>query len=228
MSKIQIAIDGPASAGKSTVAKIIAKDLNFVYCDTGAMYRAVTFAGLQARVSLTDSAALIALLAQTPLSFQPSATGQKVFLGHQEVTEEIRSQAVNQEVSGVSALKEVREKLVELQQEIAASQNIVMDGRDIGTQVLPQAQVKIFLIASVAERAKRRYQENLSKGQTADLAEIAESIAKRDYLDSHRAVSPLKKAADAVEVDTTGLNIQEVVDTIKKIISSKVPDLQFL
>lgn len=221
MEKFQIAIDGPASAGKSTVAKILAKKLHFIYCDTGAMYRAITLAGLKAEISLEDGKALVALIEENPISFQPSEDGQKVFLGKTEVTEEIRSSAVNQAVSGVSALKEVRKKMVALQQDIAANHGIVMDGRDIGTQVLPQAKVKIFLVASVLERAKRRYEENLAKGQAADLEEIKANIEHRDYLDSHREISPLTKAKDAVEVDTTGLDINQVVAEILEIIENK-------
>lgn len=221
MEKFQIAIDGPASAGKSTVAKILAKKLHFIYCDTGAMYRAVTLAGLRAGVSLEDGEALVALIEKNPISFEPSLAGQKVFLGNVDVTEEIRSTEVNKAVSGVSALKTVREKMVALQQEIAANHGIVMDGRDIGTQVLPQADVKIFLVASVIERAKRRYEENLAKGQVVDLEEIKTSIEQRDYLDSHREISPLVKAADAVKVDTTGLTINQVVDKILEIIENK-------
>lgn len=221
MEKFQIAIDGPASAGKSTVAKILAKKLHFIYCDTGAMYRAVTLAGLRAGVSLEDGEALVALIEKNPISFEPSLAGQKVFLGNVDVTEEIRSTEVNKAVSGVSALKTVREKMVALQQEIAANHGIVMDGRDIGTQVLPQADVKIFLVASVIERAKRRYEENLAKGQVVDLEEIKTSIEQRDYLDSHREISPLVKAVDAVKVDTTGLTINQVVDKILEIIENK-------
>ena len=221
MSNFQIAIDGPASAGKSTVAKIIAKKLHFIYCDTGAMYRAVTYLGLLHHADLNDAKALLDLLELAPISFAASATGQKVFLGDLDVTAEIRTPEVSENVSGVSALAAVREKLVHLQQEIANSQDIVMDGRDIGTHVLPHAQVKIFLVASVAERAKRRYDENISKGLASDLAEIEAAIEKRDYLDSHREVSPLMKAADAEEVDTTGLTIEEVVAVIEKIVATK-------
>lgn len=222
MSNFQIAIDGPASAGKSTVAKIIAKNLGFIYCDTGAMYRAVTYLGLKHHADLTNAAQLLALLAQSPISFASSTVGQKVFLGDEDVTVQIRTPLVSENVSAVSALPEIRERLVDLQQEIADSQNIVMDGRDIGTHVLPNAQVKIFLVASVAERARRRYDENLSKGIASDLAEIESAIEKRDYLDSHRAVSPLMKAEDAVEVDTTGQTIDQVVATIQALITKKM------
>lgn len=221
LNTIQIAIDGPASAGKSTVAKIIAKKLHYIYCDTGAMYRAVTYAGLLGKVSLADEESLLNLLEKQPISFAPFENGQKVFLGKLDVTKEIRSPEVNANVSQVSALKKVREKLVELQQEIANNENIVMDGRDIGTQVLPKAQVKIFLIASVEERAQRRYEENLKNGEVADLQEIKKSIEQRDYLDSHREISPLLKAKDAIEVDTTGKDIPQVVAEILEIINKR-------
>ncbi|WP_071131518.1 (d)CMP kinase [Enterococcus timonensis] len=214
MKNIQIAIDGPASAGKSTVAKIIASRLHFIYVDTGAMYRAVTYLGIKNHLDLENAQQLLSALEKEPISFAASSSGQKVFLGSLEVTEEIRSDQVNNFVSPVSALEKIREKLVFLQREIAANQNVVMDGRDIGTQVLPNAQVKIFLIASVKERAQRRYNENIEKGLPADLTEITKSIENRDYLDSHREISPLTKADDAIELDTTGLSIEEVVAEI--------------
>lgn len=220
--KIMIAIDGPASAGKSTVAKILAKDLGYVYCDTGAMYRALTYQALQFKIDPTDEQALVSLLKKMELSFEPSEKKQKVFVNHIEVTEAIRQPDVTNLVSVVAAHSEVRKELVKRQKKIADQGKIVMDGRDIGTAVLPHAEVKIFLVASVDERADRRYKENLSNGVNTPLDTLKQEIAKRDYKDSHRTVSPLKQAEDAILVDTTGLGIEQVVQKIKDIIAEKV------
>ena len=217
-----IAIDGPASAGKSTVAKILAKDLGYVYCDTGAMYRALTYQALQFKIDPTDEQALVSLLKKMELSFEPSEKKQKVFVNHIEVTEAIRQPDVTNLVSVVAAHSEVRKELVKRQKKIADQGKIVMDGRDIGTAVLPHAEVKIFLVASVDERADRRYKENLSNGVNTPLDTLKQEIAERDYKDSHRTVSPLKQAEDAILVDTTGLGIEQVVQKIKDIIAEKV------
>lgn len=216
MKTIQIAIDGPASSGKSTVAKIIAKDFGYTYLDTGAMYRAATYIALKNQISPDEPSQLLELLEQYPISFGRAETGEQlVFVGDVDVTNPIRENEVTNAVSAFAAIPAVREKLVALQQEIARLGGIVMDGRDIGTVVLPQAELKIFLVASVDERAERRYKENLSKGIETDLETLKEEIAARDYKDSHRETSPLKQAEDAVYLDTTGLNIQEVVEKIK-------------
>lgn len=217
-NKMQIAIDGPASAGKSTVAKILAKKLGYVYCDTGAMYRALTYMALMNKVSLADEKRLVSLLDEMTISFRQEVDGQRVLVNHQDVTDEIREANVSQNVSEVSAHSGVREALVRQQQEIAAQSDIVMDGRDIGTIVLPNAPVKIFLIASVAERAQRRYEENKAKGMTVELEQIKKEIEERDYKDTTRKVSPLVKAEDAIELDTTGLSIEQVVEKIEQII----------
>ncbi|WP_373719839.1 (d)CMP kinase [Weissella soli] len=222
MEPIQIAIDGPASAGKSTIAKILATDLNFVYVDTGAMYRSVTLAALKQGVNPAAEADVIALLPHLEISFAPGNPVQKVFLNGAEVTDDIRSNAVTGNVSAVASYGAVRTAMVAQQRQIAAQGGVVMDGRDIGTTVLPDAEVKVFLIASVKERALRRFKENQAKGMTETLAEIEAAVEKRDYLDSHREISPLKKAADAVELDTTGLSIDGVVDAVKQIIAEKV------
>lgn len=222
MTSIQIAIDGPASSGKSTIAKRIAKALQLVYIDTGAMYRALTLAALEKKVDVSDELALTQLLEQLTIHFEPTADGQKVYINEQEVTAAIREQAVSQNVSEVSSHEKVREQLVHLQRELAGSQPVIMDGRDIGTVVLPHATVKIFLVASVAERARRRYIENKERGIATDLEDIKASIMRRDQYDSSREHSPLKKAADAVEVDTTTLSIDEVVQKIIEIINKKV------
>lgn len=219
---MQIAIDGPASAGKSTIAKIIAQKLNYVYTDTGAMYRAVTLLAQQHQLAYDDEAKIVQLMSQTPISFRILAGQQHIFLGTQDVTTAIRLPEISRNVSQVAALKKVREILVQQQQKIAQDANVVMDGRDIGTVVLPQADVKIFLIASVAERAQRRYRENLTRGITTSLSALQAEIKTRDYKDSHRTISPLRKASDAIEVDTTGLNIAQVVIKVMEIIQQKL------
>lgn len=218
---IQIAIDGPASAGKSTIAKILANKLNYVYVDTGAMYRAITLAAFNAQIDPNNEQAVSALLPELEITFAPGEPVQKVYLNGQEITDAIRSTEVTANVSAVSSYAAVRSSMTKLQQEIAQTSNVVMDGRDIGTTVLPKAQVKIFLIASVLERAERRFKENQAKGMNTSLAELEAAIEKRDYLDSHREISPLKKADDAVEVDTTGHSIEEVVAIIEAIIADK-------
>ncbi|HFU4055099.1 TPA: (d)CMP kinase [Streptococcus suis] len=217
MKSIQIAIDGPASSGKSTVAKIIAKDFGYTYLDTGAMYRSATYLALQNGIEVTDQDGIVALLAQNPIRFGRDENGQQlVFVGEQDVTLPIRDNQVTNNVSAVAALPLVREKLVRLQQEIAQAGGIVMDGRDIGTVVLPQAELKIFLIASVEERALRRFKENTERGIETDLETLKEEIAARDYKDSNRAVSPLKAADDAITFDTTGVSIEGVVQFISE------------
>lgn len=217
MKQIQIAIDGPASSGKSTVAKIIAKDFNYTYLDTGAMYRAATYLALQNHLTENDADKIVTLLETYSISFGRSESGEQlVFVGDVDVTHPIRENEVTNNVSWVAAIPEVREKLVHLQQLIAAQGGIVMDGRDIGTVVLPNAELKIFLVASVEERAERRYKENLGKGIPTDLETLKREIAERDYKDSHREVSPLKPAADSIHFDTTGIGITEVVKFIEE------------
>lgn len=215
--KLRIAIDGPASAGKSTVAKILASDLNYIYCDTGAMYRVLTLQALRHDVDVEDESKLVALLKDTDITFEPDGNQQKVFLNGENVTTDIRQPDVTNAVSAVSAHKGVREELVRRQQVIAEAGGIVMDGRDIGTAVLPDAEVKIFLVASAKERAERRYKENISKGIETPLEVLQKEIEDRDYKDSHREVSPLVQADDAVLLDTTSLSIDEVVGRMKEI-----------
>ena len=217
MKTIQIAIDGPASSGKSTVAKIIAKEFGYTYLDTGAMYRAATYIALKHQLNEDNVEQLLGLLEQHPISFGRSEAGEQlVFVGDVDITHPIRENEVTNHVSTIAAIPVIREKLVALQQEIAQKGGIVMDGRDIGTVVLPQAELKVFLVASVDERAKRRYKENMAKGIETDLEKLKEEIAARDYKDSHRETSPLKQAEDAIYLDTTGLTIEEVVDKIKE------------
>ena len=221
MKKIQVAIDGPASAGKSTVAKIVAKKLHFIYCDTGAMYRSVTFAALKNHVKLDDDQALKELLKTIEIRFVPAEPEQRVFVNDEEVTQTIRTPEITNNVSLVSAQPSVRAELTKRQQEIAEAGGIVMDGRDIGTTVLPNAEVKIFLVASVHERAVRRFKENQTKGIDTPLDVLEKEIEERDYKDSHREISPLTQAKDAVLVDTTSLTIDQVVDRILEIINQK-------
>lgn len=222
MTNIQIAIDGPASAGKSTIAKILASNLKYVYVDTGAMYRTITLAAKQAGISYDDEQSITELLDTTDIRFEPGTPVQHVFLNNQEVTSLIRSTEVTNNVSLVSSYAAVRENLVERQRDIASHDNVIMDGRDIGTTVLPKAQVKIFLVASVEERAQRRYRENVSKGIANDLDTLRKEIETRDYKDSHRQISPLVQAKDAILVDTTGQTIEQVVDEITEIIKNSL------
>ncbi|HEL0004476.1 TPA: (d)CMP kinase, partial [Streptococcus equi subsp. zooepidemicus] len=217
MKAIRIAIDGPASSGKSTVAKIIAKNLGYTYLDTGAMYRSATYIALKNGYHKEDVNLILQELAERPISFKKAADGsQLVFLGDQDVTMAIRQNDVTNNVSWVSALPEIREELVKQQRRIARTGAIIMDGRDIGTVVLPDAELKIFLIASVEERAQRRYQENIEKGIATDFDTLKTEIAARDYKDSHRQVSPLKAADDAIIFDTTGITISAVVQFIQE------------
>ena len=216
--KLQIAIDGPASAGKSTVAKLVAKKLGYVYCDTGAMYRATTYAAKKNHVAYDDDQGLKEMLEKTEIRFVPAEPEQKVFVNETEVTKTNRLPEIANNVSTVSAQKSVRADLTERQRMIAEQGGIVMDGRDIGTTVLPNAEVKIFLVASVHERAVRRFKENVEKGIDTPLDVLEKEIEERDYKDSHRKISPLTQAKDAVLVDTTSLSIEEVVAKIMEII----------
>lgn len=213
-NKITIAIDGPAAAGKSTVAKQIAEHLSIVYIDTGAMYRAITYKALQQKVDVQNEQLLTALLADTDIQLSYNGSGQRVFLDGKDVTEAIRKEEVSNYVSYVASHRFIREKLVEQQQELANDISVVMDGRDIGTHVLPDADVKIFLLASVEERALRRHKENVKKGYKSDLSQLINDIRQRDERDSNREVSPLVKAEDAILIDTTSLSIDQVVELI--------------
>ncbi|MBT2693266.1 (d)CMP kinase [Bacillus sp. ISL-55] len=212
--RISIAIDGPAAAGKSTVAKIAAEKLTYIYIDTGAMYRALTYKALNKGASLDNEAELMEILNNTSIELMPGESGQKVLLDGIEVTNEIRSAEVTNQVSYVAVHELVRKEMVKRQQQFAVDGGVVMDGRDIGTHVLPNAEVKVFLLASVEERAQRRHAENIQKGFPSDLEKLKEEIAARDKIDSEREVAPLKKADDAIEIDTTSLSIADVVDKI--------------
>ena len=214
-----MAIDGPASSGKSTVAKIIAKRFGYVYCDTGAMYRSVTWVALENGIDVSDTKQVIDLARQIKITFEPGQPDQRVFVDGHEVTKDIRTEKIAANVSAVAAIPEVRAQMVEQQRQIAQAGGIVMDGRDIGTTVLPDAQVKVFLVASAHERARRRYEENLQKGlATQSLDELEAAIKLRDQKDSTRKVSPLTQAKDAILIDTTSLTIDQVVDEISALI----------
>ena len=196
--KISIAIDGPAAAGKSTVAKIAAEKLHYIYVDTGAMYRALTYKALKDKIDIYNEKNLAQLLQQTTIALRPSSDGQLVFVDGQNATREIRNSDVTNAVSIVAAHGLIREEMVLRQQELGENGGVVMDGRDIGTAVLPQAELKIFLLASVDIRAERRHQENTRNGMESDLAKLKEEIKLRDQLDTEREISPLRKAEDAV------------------------------
>lgn len=217
MTGIKIAIDGPASSGKSTVAKRIAQALDYTYLDTGAMYRCATYLALANAFTAHQAEDLLKVLSVNPISFKKATDGsQLVYLGNQDVTLAIRQNDVTNNVSWVAALPAIRDELVKQQRRIAGQGSIIMDGRDIGTVVLPDAELKIFLIASVEERAERRYKENQEKGIPTDLETLKLEIQVRDYKDSHREVSPLKPADDAIIFDTTGVSIDEVVTFIQE------------
>ena len=216
-----IAIDGPAGSGKSTIARLIAKDKGFIYLDTGAMYRLVTLKALNKGIlgnnDLNDLEEIKKLLGNLNIDIRENG----FYLDDVDVSEEIRKPVVSENVSDVAAIREVREKMVDLQRKFSESKNVILDGRDIGTVVFPNADVKIFLIADAKERANRRYKELIAKGENVKIEEIYENILKRDKIDSTRKESPLKKANDAIEVDTTSKNIEEVKNEILYIIKQK-------
>ncbi|MFC7685140.1 (d)CMP kinase [Ureibacillus sp. GCM10028918] len=217
IKQIQIAIDGPAGAGKSTIAKIVAENLGFTYIDTGAMYRAVTNKAMSQNIDLSDANSLEKMLLNTSIILEPSQNGQLVFVDGENVTEAIRSNEVTANVSEVAAHANIREILVAKQQELAARGGIVMDGRDIATHVLKDAELKIFMSASVEERAKRRFLDNERRGIPSTIEKLQEEIALRDQLDSQREASPLIQAEDAIYLDTTKLSIEEAAQEILKL-----------
>ena len=212
-----IAIDGPAGSGKSTISKLLTKELGFVYLDTGAMYRLFTLKILKEKISFSDSDKINELLEKLNINIE----NDRFYLDEKDVSEDIRKPDVAENVSKTAAIKEVREKMVNLQREFSKSKDVILDGRDIGTVVFPNADLKIFLVADPKERAERRFKELLSKGENISLDDIYENILKRDRLDSTREISPLKKANDAIEVDTTGKNIEEVKNLILSLYRNK-------
>ena len=219
---INVAIDGPAGAGKSTVSRGAAKQLGFVYVDTGALYRAVGVNALRKEINTRDKAAVAATLEGINVDLVFENGEQKVLLNGEDVSVEIRTPPASMAASDVSAVPEVRAFLFDLQKNIAAKTNCIMDGRDIGTVVLPHAQVKIFLTASPEERATRRYKELVEKGSDVSYQEVLDDLIERDYNDSHREIAPLKPAEDGVILDTTGLTLEESIGEITRIIKEKI------
>lgn len=218
---ITVAIDGPAAAGKSTVAKKVAEIKEFIYIDTGAMYRAFTWYCLKKGVDCQDELSCIELIPEIKIDLKP---GHLVFCNGIDVSKEIRTLEVSANVSYIASYKDIRLALVDQQREMANHGSVVMDGRDIGTYVLPNADVKIYQIASVETRAVRRYEENLSKGIECTLEEIEADVRKRDYIDSHREFAPLKPAPDAVWLDTSFMSVDEVVEAVLDIIDKKIKE----
>ena len=218
MKKISIAIDGPSAAGKSTIAKIVAKKLDYVYIDTGAMYRGVGYYCLENNVDLHDENAVTQALDNIKIEMN---SANQVFLNQEDVSAKIRHDRISMAASVVSTYQEVRNFLVLQQRQMASQGGVILDGRDIGTVVLPDAQLKIYQVASSKTRAKRRYLENLQRGLEADLDTIQKEIEQRDYQDMHRKISPLKKADDAIEIDTSDLSLEEVVDKVMELVIQK-------
>ena len=216
-----IAIDGPAGSGKSTIAKLIAEDLELVYLDTGAMYRLVTLKALNDGI-LGNLDKIIKMLDNLNIDIKENG----FYLDDIDVSEEIRKPVVSENVSDIAVIREVREKMVDLQRKFSESKNVILDGRDIGTVVFPNADVKIFLVADAKERANRRYKELVAKGENVRIEEIYENILKRDEIDSTRKESPLKKADNAIEVDTTSKNIEEVKNEILNIVRKKINNIE--
>ena len=213
---ISVAIDGPSAAGKSTIAKMVAKKENFIYIDTGAMYRCVAYYCLTQKIDLNDEKAVEQAIEHIQIRLTPD---NKVYLNDEDVSNQIRQDQVSLGASCVSKYQAVRSFLVDEQRKMAKAGNVILDGRDIGTVVLPNADLKIYQIASVETRAKRRYLENLERGLDADLETIKKEIEERDYQDTHREISPLKKADDAIELDTSNMTLEEVVDQVLTLIN---------
>ncbi|MBS7240418.1 MAG: (d)CMP kinase [Acetatifactor sp.] len=212
--RINIAVDGPAGAGKSTIAKLVAKKRNLIYVDTGAMYRAMALLMIRNGVDLSDTERIISLAETADISIAYEKGEQVVLLNGENVNAFLRTEAVGNAASAVSAIGAVRKKLVQLQQQLAAKSDCIMDGRDIGTCVLPDASCKIYLTASSAVRAKRRFDELTAKGEECDYDKILADIEARDYRDMHREISPLKQAPDAILVDSSDMTVEDVVDRI--------------
>ena len=214
MRRLNIAIDGPAGAGKSTVARKVAKELSMVYIDTGAMYRALTWLAFEKKINVDEEESLFHLLKESDIRFQNEGEAILVKMNGEDVTEELRKTDITNFVSYTAKHPPIRREMVRKQQLLAAEGGIVMDGRDIGTAVLPNAEVKIFLTASVEERAKRRHEEQLSKNMVSDFEQVKKEMAERDKIDTERDTDPLKKAEDAIEMDTTSLTVDDVVSRI--------------
>lgn len=211
---IAVALDGPAGAGKSTIARETARELGFLHVDTGAMYRAIGLYVLRQNADTTDPGQVLPLLPETDISLQFTEEGQRIFLGAEDVSEAIRTPEASMASSNVSAIPEVRQFLLELQRDLARKHNVIMDGRDIGTVVLPDASIKIFLTADPRARAMRRYKELIGKGMTVDFDTVLREVEERDYNDSHRAAAPLRQAEDAWLCDTTELTLAGTIEAV--------------
>lgn len=217
-----VAIDGPAGTGKGTIAKLVSKEFGFINVDTGAMFRCVTLAMLRENISIEENEKIKRLLQEIQIDLQEENGEQVVLLNGEDVTSQIRTKQINEFISAVSQIEQVRSKLLDLQRKIAQGQNVVMEGRDIGTTVFPNANVKIYLDASSEERARRRVKQNEEKGIQMSYEEVLESVKRRDMLDSTRKISPLKKADDAILVDSTNMTIDEVSNKVYSIIREKI------
>ncbi len=221
MKKINIAIDGPSGAGKSSISKALAVKLGYVHLDTGSMYRAVSYAALKKGYKMDEEKKIVRMIKKMDLVVK---TDGSIFVDGEEVTDKIRTDEISMAASDVSKLKTVRENLVAMQQKICSAGGYIVDGRDICEVVLPDAEVKIYLTATAEERARRRYLQNLEKGMEADYEKILSDVIARDYQDMHRENSPLHKADDAVEIDSTHMSIEEVVDAIADLVGKALND----
>ena len=219
-----IAIDGPAGAGKSTIAKILAKELELIYVDTGALYRSIGYYVTQQGIDTADTAAVVASLEGLKVELRYVEGVQRVFVNGEDVSDYIRTPAISMAASAVSAIPAVRAFLLDTQRDIAAANSVVMDGRDIGTTILPDAKIKIFLTASPESRAKRRFDELQEKGDPATYDEVLADMIKRDYDDTHREISPLKQAEDAIPVDTSGETLEQSVARMKEIVYNRLAE----
>ena len=219
---INVAIDGPAGAGKSTIARMLARELNYIYVDTGAMYRAMALYMIEHKIYVSHLDEVGSACDAITIDIQYSAGEQQVILNGKNVNDFIRTETVSEMSSKISAIPEVREKLLSLQRSLAAAENVIMDGRDIGTHVLPNADVKIFLTADAHVRAVRRYEEFIAKGVSCTLENVEREVIERDERDMNRAIAPLKQAEDAVRVDTSAMTIEEVVCYLKNLIGQAV------
>ncbi len=222
MKRLIIAIDGPAASGKSTTAKLLAKQLGYLYLDSGAMYRACALAALEQDIAHSDIARLDKLLETIDIRIEYSPDGNKVLLNDIDVTKRIREEDISRLASDISTLGPVREKMVELQRQMGNEGGVIMDGRDIGTVVFPHAELKFFMIASAEERARRRCEELIVKGLEADYETVLKELQERDKQDSTRALAPLKPATDAIEIDTTRLSIEEQVELLYQYVQEKL------
>ena len=217
-----VALDGPAGAGKSTVAKTVAKNLEILYVDTGALYRSLALFAINNNVSCSDEENVLKILDKANVELKYVNKVQRVFLNNEDVSEKIRTPEISMGASDISAIPAVRQFLLDLQRKIARENSVIMDGRDIGTVILPDAEVKIFITASAEIRAKRRYDELIEKGQDVVYEDVLKDVIERDYNDSHRKIAPLKQADDAVLLDTSSLSLDESIDAVIEIINNKI------